>query len=408
VERAAGREFILQNGPDRVLFWSRLPFILLATGLGALLFLWTRRLLGDWAALGAVFLYTLDPNIIAHAQLVTMDLGFAAFALLFAAALWYYSESPTTKRAALAGLALGAMLSAKFTGVFLLPLAIFYARRNIRHMTLMVLIAAGLVQVLYLSPGGLYLYQHGITQVNADHDPNYQVFLGGRFSHWFPEYFAAAWALKEPIATLVLCIAGMWLLPRPVKAWALAPALILFAAHTAFADDLGVRYLLPVLPFLYIGGGYALTRLPRPAVAVLGMWVAVNAAGIYPDHLSFFNESACLLSEPSRVGLDAGTACGPAWLDDSNVDWGQGAKQLAAWLNGRPAHVMWFGSFPVQAYGVRADDLPQLPQNPPPGLYAISAHYVARAPAEAWVKTTRPAAIVGHAVYIYNVPPKRE
>jgi hypothetical protein len=352
--------------------------------------------------LGALFLYTLDPNVIAHAQLVTTDLGFAAFAVLFLVALWHYSESPGLKRAALAGLALGAMLSAKFTGVFLLPLAILIARRSVRDLAAMGLIALAIVQILYISPGGLYLYQYGIGQVNADHDPSYQVFLAGAFAHRFPGYFIAAWLLKEPIATLILCIAGAWLLPRRVKVWVLAPAVILFAAHELFADNLGIRYLLPALPFLYIAGGYALTRIPRAAAAALCAWIAINAIGIYPDHLSYFNESACLLRDPARIGLDAGAACGPAWLDDSNVDWGQAAKQLAVWLHGRPVRVAWFGSFPVEAYGVQAEDLRELPKTPAPGLYAVSAHLVARAPVE-WVRTMRPAAIVGHAVYVFDV-----
>ena len=35
--------------------------------------------------------------------------------------------------------------------------------------------------------------------------------------------------------------------------------------------------------------------------------MGIAAAGIYPDHLSYFNEMACLLKTPSNVGLDGGT-----------------------------------------------------------------------------------------------------
>ena len=36
---------------------------------------------------------------------------------------------------------------------------------------------------------------------------------------------------------------------------AAASARVLFAAHTALADNLGLRYIIPVLPFAYLIGG---------------------------------------------------------------------------------------------------------------------------------------------------------
>ena len=50
--------------------------------------------------------------------------------------------------------------------------------------------------------------------------------------------------------------------------------------------------------------------------------LAFGAAAIHPDQISYFNEAACLIREPARIGAAGGTACGPYWLDDSNVDWG--------------------------------------------------------------------------------------
>src|SRR6266581_828121 len=55
-----GRDIIFGNDPDRVMFWSRLPFILLAVLLGALVVSWGRRLLGATAAAGALLLYVFD------------------------------------------------------------------------------------------------------------------------------------------------------------------------------------------------------------------------------------------------------------------------------------------------------------------------------------------------------------
>jgi len=192
-----------------------------------------------------------------------------------------------------------------------------------------------------------------------------------------------------------------------------------------FADDLGVRYIVPALPFAHLAGGIGAAwlvadagRWGRAAVVALGAWLIVGAAAVYPDQLSYFNEAACLPSHVGWLGAAGGTRCGPLWLDDSNVDWGQGLKQLSEWLDanarGRPLRLAYFGSFPAESYlsGVQPAGMEQLMSEPAPGLYAVSAHYVARVPAisEAmgksgglWLAHTPPTAIVGHAFYIYDI-----
>src|SRR5207249_3175073 len=65
-----GRDILFDNNPDRVLFWSRLPFMLLALLLRALIVAWGRRLVGATAAAGALLLYAFDPTIVAHGPLV--------------------------------------------------------------------------------------------------------------------------------------------------------------------------------------------------------------------------------------------------------------------------------------------------------------------------------------------------
>lgn len=67
------------------------------------------------------------------------------------------------------------------------------------------------------------------------------------------------------------------------------------------------------------------SEVGRGLAVALGLGLIVAAAGIYPDDLSYMNESACLLTDAKRVGFDGGSKCG-YWLDDSNVDWGAGSS----------------------------------------------------------------------------------
>jgi hypothetical protein len=155
----------------------------------------------------------------------------------------------------------------------------------------------------------------------------------------------------------------------------------------------------------------------RAAGTVLCLWLLLSAGGIYRDHLSYFNEAACLFDNPARVGIDGGTACGPSWLDDSNIDWGQGLKQLKVWLDRNPTrkkiHLTYFGMFPPEQYGISTESLrdDDLVSPREPGLYIVSSHIVASTPAIAkalgggaeWLRTTPPIAIVGHAFYVYDI-----
>jgi hypothetical protein len=215
---------------------------------------------------------------------------------------------------------------------------------------------------------------------------------------------------------------------RRDKAFVLLPPVAFFALHVWKADDLGIRYIIPCLPFAHLLGGIALAtlvRAPAPALrvaaAALAVWIVIAAAGIYPDGLSYFNESACLMDNPAKIGLDGGSRCGIAWLDDSNVDWGEGLKQLGAWLTqnatGRVARLAYFGSFPPQAYDLPLEvmDDSQTWFRPPAGLYAVSAHLVAHntalvrgawARGDEWMARLAPRAIVGHCLYVYDISGK--
>ena len=166
--------------------------------------------------------------------------------------------------------------------------------------------------------------------------------------------------------------------------------------------------------FGYITGGMALAALwkgrtlYRIVAVAAGAWLISAAAGIYPDHLSYFNEAACLPAHPDRIGWDGGTRCGPDWLADSNVDWGQSLPQLKAWLDrnaaGRTGRLLYFGNFPPAVYGIRLEKVDQAPQVPTGQLYVISSHYMAYAsavPNLQWLQE-EPEAIAGHAYYIFE------
>ena len=483
---------IADNKPDRVLFWARLPLILLNTLFLIAVYFFGRQLLGNTAAIGATLLYALDPNMLAHSYLVATDAGMTGFIVTSLLGLWVYLRKPGWKRAIVCGLALGAALTAKFSAVVLLPVlgvllvaAVIWPiqaaavndptptgrnalcscgsgkkykhchgkreggptrstvgtemrRRAVQYamgIVVMLAVAFVLIEAVYFFPTDAFPYLTGLRMVNANHDPNFQAYMAGSLAPRFYSYYLVAYFLKEPVAAIILTLIGLVVVVRGrntlplARVFVLVPMTALFVGYTLFSDNIGIRYILPVLPFTYLLGGAGLAALlensamwRRALAVVLCGWLMVAAIGIYPDHLSYFNEASCLLDDPKKIGLDGGTRCGPSWLDDSNVDWGQGIKQLKAWLDqnqkGRTIHLGSFSTFPPEEYGIQFVPMTDedLLTGQTPGLYAVSSHIIASTPAIAqkslgkgaeWLRTTPPLAIVGHAYYIFEIPEKK-
>ena len=430
------------NDADRMLFWGRLPIVALSLLLGLYVFRWSAERFGPRAGLFALLLYAFCPNVIAHARFVTMDLAVSCFLTMTLYYLWRYWTAPARRAAVLCGVSLGLALAAKFSALVLAPvviLALFLAprataptptvsgkkKRKARDAAegpaplLDAAIAAGLaavvVWVAYLLPADPGFYFRGVALVNRDHNPDHQYYLLGEFKtgHWW-YYFIVTFFLKTPIPVLLAAATAAvfaWRTRRETgrgDLLLLVPAAAFFAFTSAFADNLGIRYVLPVFPLLFVFVsrlGEALTRRTAglAAVAALGLWQVVGALRIYPDYLAYFNEAS------------GGPAHGYRLLDDSNVDWGQDLKRLGAYVKeqnlGRVKLCFDLLGHPPY-YGIDAERIPiaQLADPPAPGTYAIATHCLVRVqmldvpgqPTLDWLQRYTPVARVGYSFYIFK------
>src|SRR4029077_15495451 len=107
------------NEPVATLAWARAPMLVVALILGWVLFVYARKLGGDWAGLLCLSVYVSTPAFIAFAPLVHTDLAVTLFSLV---TLWRFAEIwqiPTRKNAVLFSLCLAAALLSKFTASIL-------------------------------------------------------------------------------------------------------------------------------------------------------------------------------------------------------------------------------------------------------------------------------------------------
>lgn len=118
-----GKRFLYRwNDADRLLFRARLPVVALGALLGVSVFLWSRPRYGRPSAALALLLCVLSPDVLAHGQLVTTDVGITLFMFLSVVAFDAASRLVSLWRVLLLGLACGAAFATKFSAVLLLPI----------------------------------------------------------------------------------------------------------------------------------------------------------------------------------------------------------------------------------------------------------------------------------------------
>ena len=118
--------YTLGNDADTILFWARIPMILLSLMLGLLLYKWAAEKLGHKVALAITAIYAFTPEILGHGHYVTTDV---AAALGFALAIYTfdkYLSNRTKKNLIIAGIGFGIAQLLKFSCFLLLPIFVLY------------------------------------------------------------------------------------------------------------------------------------------------------------------------------------------------------------------------------------------------------------------------------------------
>lgn len=118
-----GPAFLYQANHDSqaMLFWGRLPMVVIFAGFGWWLCWWCRRRWGAITASLILFFYAASPTMLAHARFVTTDLAATAGFFASFAAFLYWIERPNWHRTLSFGVVFGVAQLTKFSLLLLLP-----------------------------------------------------------------------------------------------------------------------------------------------------------------------------------------------------------------------------------------------------------------------------------------------
>ena len=404
---------------DTLLFRIHMTVLVFALVLAVLLFLAGREMFGAAAGLIAMTLFVFDPTILTNAPFVTTDMG--ATCGFFASVYTFYRfvKVMQWRRAALCGIAVGLALTAKHSAI-VIPALLFLlgagdiagrwkaarqwpGRDAARMLVGFVAISAIALFVLWgvysfryaMHPAGVFMpsladematepatmkmfisfcahhhllpesYLFGLADVRRVglHMPAY--IFGKLYAHgqWF--YFPALLSLKWSIGVLGLLALAIYAFatgrvrwPREVFFLTL-PALFYLAIAMDGPENIGVRHVLPVFPFVFAlaagGAGWLLGQRRAWAypIAALLLWHVVDSVRMFPNYMPYAN---VLWGGPAKTHL---------YFSDSATEWGQELKWTKQWLDAHDIKQCWFAYFPApfllpSDYGIPCKLLPTL------------------------------------------------
>jgi 4-amino-4-deoxy-L-arabinose transferase-like glycosyltransferase len=499
-----GKDFVAANG-ERSLWlyaiarWACIPF----SWLGAwICYRWAQELYGLRGAFLALALWCFEPNILAHAQLVTPDLGATALGLTASYCFWRWLKTPTWAWTLIVGGVLGLAELTKFTWLILFALwpvlwtvwrlSDLQARTERRHwfreaaqLGVAFLLAIYVINLGYAFEGSfqpLNKFQFVSnaftgTEMADDHRTKQHVsnrFVGSRLGallvpfpsdyvigvdlqkkdlenfsqksylrgefrdHGWWYFYLYCLSIKTPIGLWVLLSLGRFTAafvrperrPHTVRDTLalLAPgAAVLFLVSSQTAFTIHFRYVLPLLPFLFIWASRSAALPPihrrfySLAMEATITWLIASSLWIYPHSLSYFNE---VVGGPNN---------GANHVLDSNIDWGQDLLFLRDWVKdhteARPINLAYSGYFNPIDVGIEyqfpnalllGNGIPGKTISLEPAWYAISVNLLRgmKSPmptadgnwnalstsAAADFRTLRPIGRAGYSIYLFHVP----
>lgn len=446
-----GQRIVALRDDDLMLDAARIALLPVALGALALVWRWGRRLYGTGGAAIAAAAFALDPNVIAHARLITPDMTLAATTLLALFALARVGETPTTARRIALGGALALVFLSKFTALLLVPILLAThlgvawrcaaddrgaaVRRACGDAAAGLAVAAAIVWAAYgFSVGPVTLgtwtltlpapaYASGAAyQWAQSQQPHAFFLLGDRSSDGWWYFYAVVLAGKVPLVLLFLLGLGVGVgTPRDAAArrdelYLWIPGVVLLG-YLSFFNTIhnGFRYLLPVwLPLFVLlgrlGPWLAGPRLRQALVVVPMAALAATTLHAWPDYLAYCN------------ALVGGPGQGYRVFSDSNLDWGQDLEALKRWMDAAGVdrvQLAYFGTADPAHWGIDyvplpspVSALPPLPAppegTPAPRWVALSAYqYQGVAFGEqnpyARFHAFRPNARAGHSILLFDL-----
>jgi Dolichyl-phosphate-mannose-protein mannosyltransferase len=307
--------------------WLRLPNVLLGAATTAILFFFCRRLMGMTGSFAASFFWAIAPLPVTLNRLTKEETPLTFFTLL-ACYLYCRAQQADTDKSSrrwydLSAIGFGMSLASQYILHLLGLNALTWfiagkmsltrepSRFSYKRFFLVMFIAFILVNPVILSPNNFHailnwLHHDGVKHSGYDFDGRLYMNFPSRLLAGVP-WFYYLWLMlvKTPIPILVAVIVGASLLLRNRRTLASCYFLSLGMVQLIGLSVSGakwIRYSLPLLPFLFLAGGYAVQQMLKvakgkilchalvgPAAVILLGWPLVELQSWAPYYSFYLN-----------------------------------------------------------------------------------------------------------------------
>jgi dolichyl-phosphate-mannose-protein mannosyltransferase len=377
--------------------WACIPFSLLGAWV---CYCWATRLYGDTSGLCALALWCFSPNVLAHGQLITPDMGATSLGLFANYVFWLWLRQPGWSRSILVGIVLGLALLTKLTWIILLPLwpiiwIVWFwgeqrenpgqrSARQLPQLAAILVVGLYVLNLGYLFEGtftplrdfqfvshalagtghsdsptlqgsnrfrrsalgnlpvslpGNYLL--GIDTQKRDFEVGRPSFMRGKWqSRGAPHFYLYALAVKVPLGTMGLAALAVL-------------ASCLAGGYSATWRDELVLLAPPLTVWLLVSSQTGFTehfRYVMPSLPFFYVWISKVGRSLPLKHRAIavaaismlcWSIGSSLAVYPHSLSyfneLAGGPLRGHAHLQGSNTDWGQDLLYLRRWLSNHPS-----------------------------------------------------------------------
>lgn len=402
---------------DQILFRVHMAALVFGLLLGGVIFAAGRQMFGSSVGLIALTLFVFDPSFLAHATFVTTDVGASCGYLASVYFFYRFIVQKNWQRALCCGLVVGLAFTTKHSMIVLPAVIVLLAVAEIlrewiaarrlpwKEMTRTALgiLLAGVVawavvwavysfrfqmtaaNVSYPSlekeMRGLsapmrgfiltgmhyhllpYSYLFGLADVQKVGNGWPTFFLGEIHQHGLPIYFPALLSAKWTLGTLALLLlsAGVYVTGKMRQGRELiflgVPLVFFLGIAIASPLNLGVRHVLPAVPFVFLliaaGVGWLVRRhrIWLYAVCLLLVAHAADSLHAFPYYLPYGN------------ALWGGSAQMNQYFSDSAVDWAEQLIWTRQWIDQHQVKECYFAYFAdpyllPSDYGIPCKSLP--------------------------------------------------
>lgn len=231
-------------------------------------------------------------------------------------------------------------------------------------------------------------------------------------------YFPFAWLVKTPITIILLFLSSLvtifWTkaLSSKRSAWILSLILMPWLVYWLFtlrgSLNIGIRHLIPTIPFVLLTIGFMLHKIVRSKnkiglyiTGILIVFMFYSTLSYYPNYIGYFNEA---VPRSERYN----------YLTDSSLDWGQDLLRLKQYVDENQINkikVDYFGGSVPSFYIPQAESW-HSSYGPTTGWIAVSATFYQSSKlygekegkwSYEWLDEYEPEAQIGGSILVFNI-----